>query len=349
MNGNSISDTNIIKEAAQDANLRREEVYASKPVSFGRRLRRLFWHIFARQFMLLCVITSTLAGWVGRKKRPIGDEGCEIMLTGRFDSKNWILAHLVPLAESKECSHLWMVSTNIVPAIPKVEAIYPPKWLVKSIGATPSRLLTFLWAAMRKRPHIVGGFHIMPNGIAAVIAGRLAGARSIYFSVGGPLEVSDGGVHSEMSYFRKMETPDPLVEKRLLQVIFKFEMIITMGTRAVKYFHNKGIKANFHVISGGINTTRFRPVETIPFYDLVLTGRLVELKRIDVFLQAVKLVVDKIPEVKVLIAGDGKLLAELKQMAHDLDITSHVYFAGHQNNLENWLQKSKIFVLTSDS
>jgi glycosyltransferase involved in cell wall biosynthesis len=271
------------------------------------------------------------------------------MLTGRFDSDNWILAHLGPLSASKECSRLWMVSTNPVPALPKVVAIYPPKWLIKVMGVTLARLLTFLWAAMRKRPHVVGGFHIMVNGIAAVIVGRLVGARSMHFCVGGPAEICDGGIHSADSYFTKMETADAVVESRFLRIVAESDMVITMGTRAVSYFHDKGIDTNLHVVSGGIDPIRFQPAEEAALYDLIWTGRLVEVKRMDIFLQAVKNVVDKIPDIRAVIVGEGKLTEELRRLVCDLGINRNVSFAGHQDNIENWLCKSKVFVLTSDS
>ena len=132
------------------------------------------------------------------------------MLTGRFDSDNWILAHIGPLAASRECSRLWMVSASPVPQLPKVNAIYPPKWLMKIMGATPARLLTFLWEAVRKRPHIVGGFGLTVNGIPVVITGRLVGARSMYFCVGGPAEVRDGGIHSVEISSRRWRPTMPL-------------------------------------------------------------------------------------------------------------------------------------------
>jgi L-malate glycosyltransferase len=319
------------------------------PVSLKRRLQRGFWHIAARQFTLFCVIAVKIAGLIGRKRRPIGDGGCRIMLTGRFDSNNWILAHLVPLVSSKECARLWMVSTNPVPAIHKVEAIYPPKWLIKSIGATPARLLTYLWAAMQKRPDIIGGFHIMPNGIASAIIGRLAGARSWYFCVGGPVEIQDGGIHNIEGRFLKMETPDSVVENRYMELLSQFDKIITMGSRAVTYFRSKGVDTNFHIVSGGIDSERFQPVIDQPSYDCIMTGRLVEIKRIDVFLQAVKIAVSEIPVIRVVIIGDGPLRDELQQLACELGIERNVNFAGFQNDIENWLRKSKIFVLTSDS
>ena len=146
-----------------------------------------------------------------------------------------------------------------------------------------------------------------------------------------------------------MEISDAVVEKRLLKIISQFDIIITMGTRAAKYFHGKGISTDFHVLSGGIDKAYFRLAEKIPSYDLIVTGRIVEVKRVDVFLQTVKLVADKIPEVKVLIVGNGKLLTELKQLARELNLDRNVHFVGYQKDVENWLQQSRIFVLTSDS
>jgi len=350
MSGNSMSKANISLEVDSPAGSQGEQVYTNKSVSLVKRLRLLFWHLVARQFTLLCVIAVKVAGLLARRRRELlPGQGCEIMLTGRFDSDNWILAHLGPLSASKGCSRLWMVSTNPVPAIPKVVAIYPPKWLMKVVGVTPARLLTFAWVAIRKRPHVVGGFHIMVNGIVAVIVGRLAGARSIYFCVGGPAEISDGGIHSADSYFTKMETTDVVVEKRLLKILSKFDTIITMGTKAVDYFRDKGIETDLHVVSGGIDPIRLQPNEEIPLYDLILIGRLVEVKRIDIFLRAIKMIAEKIPDVRAVVVGNGNLHNELQRLVGDLGIERNVSFVGHQDDIENWLHKSNIFVLTSDS
>jgi len=242
-----------------------------------------------------------------------------------------------------------MVSSNPVPSLPKVVAIYPPGWLTKTLGVTPARLLTFVWAAVRRRPDIVGGFHIMLNGIAAVITARLVGSRSMYFCVGGPAEVRDGGIHSADSLFKRMETADRVVERRLLKIVADADMVITMGTKAVDFFRENGVGSEFHVVSGGIDAERFHPVQEARSYDLILTGRLVEVKRIDIFLRAVKITVEKIPDLKAVIVGDGRLHDELHSLAVELGIDRNVSFAGHREDIERWLCKSKIFVLTSDS
>jgi glycosyltransferase involved in cell wall biosynthesis len=242
-----------------------------------------------------------------------------------------------------------MVSSNPVPAIPKVEAIYPPPWLVKTTGTKLSQFLTFIFAAVKRQPDIVGGFHMMPHGAAAAVASRLTGARSMYFSVGGPAEIRDGGVHSSDSPFNKMETPDAVVEDRFLNLIGNFDTIITMGSGAINYLLEKGIETDYHVAAGGIDAERFKPNESATSIDIILTGRLTYIKRLDIFLSAIRKVADELPEVRVVIVGSGELQADLMQAALTLGIDDNVHFAGYQENVEDWLSRSKIFVLTSDS
>jgi glycosyltransferase involved in cell wall biosynthesis len=220
---------------------------------------------------------------------------------------------------------------------------------VRMVGRTPARLLVFLTMAVRKRPHIIGGFHIMFNGIAAIILARLVGSRSMYFCTGGPAEVRDGGIHSADSLFAPMETPDPVVQRRFLKILADVDVAITMGTGAVRYFRDQGIDADFHVIAGGIDGTRFRPAEEVPLYDLIMTGRLVPVKRIDVFLRAVRHVADRMPAVKAVVVGDGRLREALQALSVELGIGQNVRFAGHQEDVAAWLRRSKVFVLSSDS
>ncbi len=300
-----------------------------------------------RMILWLALALISIAGGIGRKKRPIGDSGCHIMVTGRFDSPNWIRAHLVPLAKSEECSRLWMVSTNPVPPMPKVEAIYPPQWLRKCIGATPSRLLVFLCAAVRRRPHIVGGFHLIYNGIAAAVAGRLVGARSMYVCVGGT-EVENEGIEGRDNCFMKTQAADPILRRRRLQIVSTFDLIITMGSRAAAFFRNRNMKAGIYVVSGGIDAERFCPADEVPCWDIIFVARFSPEKRIDVFLQAVRLVADKMPNIKVAIVGEGVLRDGLQRLTDELGIRHSVDFVGYTQDVEQWLRRSRVFVLTSD-
>ena len=215
-----------------------------------------------------------LAGWIGRpwRRRRAGRQ--RILVTGTFYSDNWINAHLRPLAASKQCECLWVVSTYPVPPTPKLTVIYPPNWLKRCVGGVPARMLVFVWTAIVKRPDIIGGFHLLVNGLLAALLARLVGARSLYFCVGGPNEVLGGGIGAENRIFGRLKTPDLVVERRLIKAVGAFDFVITMGSRAITFFRQRGIETNFHVVSGGIDADRFRDTSDYPSFDLILVGRL---------------------------------------------------------------------------
>jgi glycosyltransferase involved in cell wall biosynthesis len=210
-------------------------------------------------------------------------------------------------------------------------------------------LAVFFFTGFRQPAHITGGFHLLMNGLCAALLGRLAGSRALYFCVGGPAEVKDGGLLSENWLFSKMETPDPVVERYLLEAVATFDLVITMGTRAAGYFQERGVHTTFHTASGGIDTVRFRPFQTPKTIDLILVGRLAAVKRIDLFLETIRCVRDALPDVRATIVGDGPLRKCLEQYARELGVEANTVFVGYQRDVAAWIQRGRLFVLTSDN
>jgi len=321
-----------------------------KLLRMGRWLRGWYYRRVMRFLTLLQNTVVVVAKRFGRRLRrcPPG-KGCTILLTGSYDTSNWLLSYLRPLVASAGCAHVTMVSVSPVPVLPKVSAVHPPKWLVRGAGATPARLLVFLLTAIRERPNIVGGYHLLANGLAASAIAPMVGARSLYHCVGGPTEVLDGGVHGEKGPCERMGIPDAVVERRLLRAVAACDLVLTMGTRAVTFFQSRGVNTNFHVVSAGINTEQFAPAGSTPCYDIIFVGRLAEIKRIDVLLGALQHVKLAVPKVTAVIVGEGLLRNELVQQAQELGIADCVTFVGRQQNTKEWLNKARIFVLTSRS
>jgi glycosyltransferase involved in cell wall biosynthesis len=146
-----------------------------------------------------------------------------------------------------------------------------------------------------------------------------------------------------------MGIPDAVVERRLLRAVAACDLVLTMGTRAVTFFQSRGVNTNFHVVSAGINTEQFAPAGSTPCYDIIFVGRLAEIKRIDVLLGALLHVKLAVPKVTAVIVGEGLLRNELVQQAQELGIADCVTFVGRQQNTKEWLNKARIFVLTSRS
>lgn len=326
---------------------------AAKPASARGAFRRWFYHVLMRQMTLGVNILIGMAKLVGsfgpRPRRRVPQDGWHILLTGSFHSDNWIRAHVLPLVRSRDCTRVYVVSAVPLPALPKVVAVYPPPWLVRVVGATAARLLVFLQTAILRRPDVVGGFALLANGLAAAIVAPLVGARSLYFCVGGPIEVLDGGVYTESGPLARMQTPDRVVERRLLRTVGAFDLVITMGTGGREFFRDRAVPAPIHVVSGGIDADKFQPAAEPPVVDLVLIGRLVPIKRVDTFLHALRLVTARVPGATAAIVGDGLLRPNLEELARELGLADRVTFVGATGDVDAWLKRSRIFVLTSES
>ena len=326
------------------------EPSAQSTVPWQRRVRRWFYHRLVRLLMLAHNTALALAKGFGRRPQSrTPGRGYQILLTGRFGSENWAMAFLRPLAASHLCKHLTVISTYPLPPIANVTTVHPPAWLLRMLGATLARLLVFVWTALWRRPDIVGGFHIKVNALVAAVLAPLIGARAIYVCVGGPTEVLDGGIWGEGTFFEGMETPDATVEKRLLRSVAACDAVITMGTRAAAFFRSQGVPSCIHVVPGGIDMSSFSPGWGEPSTDLVFLGRLVEVKRVDLFLEVVARVAKRLPNVKAAIIGDGPLRQTLEGQTRDLGIWKHVTFIGFAPDVGDCLRRMRIFVLTSHS
>lgn len=319
------------------------------PASLARRARRGLFHAALRALTLVQGWSVGAASALGRARRPLPDDGADILLTGTFYADNWVAAHIAPLAASARCRRLRVVTSYQGPAIDKVEWIAPSRWLRPLGGGTGARLGTFVAEALRTRPHVLGGFHLLLNGLVALPLARLIGARAIYFCGGGPTEVLDGGVWGQNRLFTLMETPDPVVERRLLRAVAGFDLVITMGRRAIGFFRGRGVETTFHVVSGGMDAHRFAPSGTPARADFILVARLSAVKRVDLFLEALARVAVLRPETSAIVVGDGPLLEDLRRQARALGLADRVTFAGHQSDVESWLKQARVFVLTSDS
>jgi len=312
-------------------------------------MKRALTHIGVRS--ALAVYGAALAGarLVRRQPRPIDEGGCDVLLTGMFQSTSWVEHHLRPLALAASCRSVTLVATTPLAPMDKVSVVQPPRWLIRVAGSAGARLLVFTALALRRRPHIVGGFHLLFNGLTAALVAPLAGARSLYFCVGGPAEVLDGGIRAENKLFNRLETADPIVEQQLVRATASFDTIITMGTSAARFLRERGARGEIHVIPGGLDPLTYQPSSLPPETDVMFVGRLAPIKRPELLLDAIRLVADRLPHVRVTIVGDGVLRQALEERSSRLGLTSNVTFAGHRTDVRALLPRARAFILTSET
>lgn len=321
-----------------DSAQRRKTGLKAAIIRFTLRMALRCWHGVMR--LLTAIIPR-------RRSDP---DGVRVLVTGKFLSDTWVGSFLYPMAKVTGCAGVWTVTAFPIPPTPGVHAVYPPGWMQRLLGQAAARTLMFAWYTLRLRPHVIGGFHLLLNGLAAGLLARLIGARCFYVCLGGQNELNDGGLYSENSLFVRIESPDPILERLLLKAVGRFDRVVTMGHGAMENFRQRGVSADFHPIPAAIDTARFRCADIPRDIDVLFVGRLVEVKRVDILLQAVAIAARTLPDVRAVIVGDGPLRGDLETRAAALDLSrDQVQFVGQQARIEEWHQRAKIFVLTSDS
>jgi glycosyltransferase involved in cell wall biosynthesis len=149
-----------------------------------------------------------------------------------------------------------------------------------------------------------------------------------------------------------------------------FSMLATAGSRVDRMFAvsedarrsilNARVipRRKLFTVPNGINFDRFRVRNQDPVLRKSLgipddgfvfgnIGRLNEMKRPDILIDAFAKLSSEFPASHLLLVGDGPLMADLQNQAAALKITARVHFTGFQPNPEKYLGMLDVFVLTS--
>jgi glycosyltransferase involved in cell wall biosynthesis len=136
-----------------------------------------------------------------------------------------------------------------------------------------------------------------------------------------------------------------------------------ISTRLPRYIvaaseHTRQNLAQFHsrergvsVVASGIDTKMLESVEPIDApCDILYVGRLVKDKKVDVLLDAFKIVLVQKPDARLVIIGDGIERQNLESQAQNLDIASNVTFAGRvarDEDIYGYMKRARVFTSAS--
>jgi phosphatidylinositol alpha-1,6-mannosyltransferase len=170
--------------------------------------------------------------------------------------------------------------------------------------------------------------------------------------------------------FKKMEYPelvDSILRKKRMELVrqsaHRIDLLIANSKFTASLLSELGIEeSKIKIAVGGVDTKRFVPRNrsgelqlrrTLGIdndaYIITTVCRLVPKKGIDFLLRTFHMLRNLMPDAHLLIVGDGSHSKRYQRLAHDLDLSPHVTFAGSVNHLEiqryYWL--SDVFVLAS--
>jgi glycosyltransferase involved in cell wall biosynthesis len=270
-----------------------------------------------------------------------------IVVLGTFFNVGWFRSHITPLARSG-VREVFLVTDCFVEPCERVRQIIPPRWLQRIIGRAAAKALFVVLVALRYRPDVYMGYHIVPGAITALMIGKLFGSRVCYQMTGGPIEVIGGGYQNENLIMKGLGQGSAAVERLALAVIRNFDLVVVRGNKAKEYLQGHAVRAKVTIIPGSVASLAWRGYEERQ-YDMVFVGRLAEIKQPLQYVEIVAAVSKSIDNLKAIIIGDGPLLNEVRAHATALNVQNHLVAMGKQDNVEPFLVASRVFVLTSRS
>jgi len=196
-------------------------------------------------------------------------------------------------------------------------------------GPAPRVVVELRSLIRRLRPDVV---HVTDVWPAAQVAARAAGIRRLFVTHHTPELVTNDNLAGR-------------VVRRLgwamrPQVIYTSETDRTNDARSLRT----------HVVYYGIDLERFSNARPALELDGAVVGdvaRLVPQKGLDVLIQAAPLVLERYPDTRFVVAGDGPARSDLERQITDAGLEDRFVLTGHRTDVPELLASFDIFVLPS--
>jgi len=140
--------------------------------------------------------------------------------------------------------------------------------------------------------------------------------------------------HIHQQVFR-LYLPKPLaefacfLERDIMPVVYRNINFITVSPSSKKEMIEYGLVGKgIEIVYNGVDLNDYRPAVKSPWPVILYLGRLKAYKSIDVLITAFKLVIEKIPNASLVIAGSGEEDDHLKRLAVQLGIENKIIFTG---------------------
>ena len=232
----------------------------------------------------------------------------------------------------------------------------PPGAESLALGDTPApgRLLCLAWQVLsrdprpycrllgQRRPALIHA-HFGIEGVYALPLARRLGVPLVTTFHGFDATLSTGALLCSPAWANY-----PLFRRRLAQ---QGDLFLC----ASSFIRERMLALGFpeertHVHYIGVNTGAIRPREAGEETPVILAvARLVEVKGIEYLIRAFARLAPRVPEVELVIIGEGPLKRRLQALARSLGVAARVRFLGAQSHDQvlAWMRKATMFVLPS--
>ncbi|HYD68482.1 glycosyltransferase [Azospirillum sp.] len=260
---------------------------------------------------------------------------------------NLIRAKLEPLLACGWVERVVWLGRQAGPELPKVAYETVPDEPAP-IRRSLHYLLRALAAARRERPDLILAYNLVPFGLYARLCAWTIGRPYAVAVIGGPREVERGGGRLD----NRLLTRWPLVGRALAPllpgVLRGARFVTTTGTATRDALVAAGVPGERIVpLPSAVDPARFHPSPRPARWDVLTLARLIRRKRLDRLLDVVERLRARHPALRVAVAGDGPLRAELAAEVARRGLGDAVDLLGWRDDVRPLLWESRVMVLTS--
>lgn len=146
----------------------------------------------------------------------------------------------------------------------------------------------------------------------------------------------------------------PALHRKIMKVAYKFFNVIPIAiNQSVQSSIEKSYKlpiTKIPVVRNGVDISKFYSEKKANGANLTLinVGRFSPQKNHELLIQCYKRLLEKYESLKLILVGEGELKRNIEQLVIDNKMQDKVLFTGNVINVEDYLAKADIFLMTSD-
>lgn len=244
----------------------------------------------------------------------------------KFSSKVEALIDL----DAVEKVYLFRHVGNPINAKYSYKIVYKKSRLPKPLFFIKSLISIFFLGLSNKIDFIVG-VYFFPYGIIGSIAGLFCKIPVINILPGSDLNLI-------------------VKKKRFLGLLKKSYKIAARGNNSIKSLKNLGVQdKKLFVLQNTFELPKNSNGNFEKKWDIVFVGYIRKQKRIDLTVEVIEKLRENFPGISCVIVGDGPEYANIRNLISSKGLSDTILMVGYQKNIEEYLNRSGIFLLTSES
>jgi len=257
-----------------------------------------------------------------------------LVFAGLSDEK--LQSKLLPLIHLKKVKNIYLIRNNELRS-PKVISIKSPR-ILNFVGAREiMKFLMGVRACRKKKIDLIIGIFLRPHSIYVYLLGKIFRKRVIYLLIGNDVDF----IIKHSKIFSRFLNQAESIGVRGPRSMARLKNI---SSHPKHYFIHHNVFSPEDNLHSDSHTTPL-----IPNIDILTIGDFSRVKRIDIFLKVITAVKKTNPEIQAVMLGGGKQKPWYVFLKKKMGLNKNVQFLGIVPDVKPFLQKCRVFLLTSEA